>query len=180
MNITVYLGASFGNDPIYRETAVEIGKWIAAEGHTLIYGGSAVGLMGVIADTVIENGGEVIGIEPQFFIDEGLLHEGITKTIATETMAERRLMMMDMGDAYIAIPGGVGTLDEISEVIVMATLGKHARPCILYNKNGYYDPLKEMFDRMTSAGFVTEENRAKIQFAGSLEEISSIVENAKQ
>lgn len=176
MKITVYLGASFGNDPIYKETAVEIGRWIARDGHTLIYGGSGVGLMGVLADTVMENGGEVIGIEPQFFIDAGMLHEGITKTITTETMAERRLMMMEMGDAFIAIPGGVGTLDEISEVIVMMTLGDHDKPCILYNKNGYYDPLREMFDRMTEAGFVTEENRRKIRFAETLEEIKELVQ----
>ena len=176
MNITVYLGASFGNDPVYRDTAAEIGRWIAGEGHTLVYGGSGVGLMGVLADTVMENGGEVIGIEPRFFLEQGLLHEGITRTIATETMAERRLLMMEMGDAYIAIPGGVGTLDEISEVMVMANLGKHDKPCVIYNKNGYYEPLKEMIDRMVSAGFVTEENRRKICFADSLEEIRDFIE----
>ena len=111
MNITVYLGARTGNEPVFRETAAEIGKWIAKAGHRLIYGGSAIGLMGVLADAVMEGGGEVIGVEPQFFIDDGFLHEGITKTIPTATMAERRLLMMEMGDAFIALPGGIGTLD---------------------------------------------------------------------
>ncbi len=175
MNITVYLGARPGNDPAFREAALEIGRWIAAEGHRLIYGGSAVGLMGVLADAVIEGGGEVIGVEPRFFIEDGFLHEGITKTIPTETMAERRLLMMEMGDAYIALPGGAGTLDEISEVIVMAGLGKHRKPCIIYNKNGYYDPLMNMFDRIEAADFMTREAREKIIFASSLDEIRRAV-----
>lgn len=175
MNITVYLGSRPGNEPLFRETALEIGKWIARAGHRLIYGGSRVGLMGVLADAVMEGGGEVIGVEPRFFIDDGFLHDGITETIPTETMAERRLLMMEMGDAYIALPGGVGTLDEISEVIVMAGLDKHQKPCILYNKNGYYDLLRGMFDKMTKSDFMTEEVRNRIIFADSLADIRRAV-----
>ena len=175
MNITVYLGAREGNEPVFRETAKEIGRWIAEAGHRLIYGGSEIGLMGVLANAVMENGGEVSGVEPQFFIDDGFLHDGITKTVSTETMAERRILMMEMGDAYIALPGGVGTLDEISEVIVMATLGKHRNPCIIYNKNGYYDLLRGMFDRMADTDFMTREARARIIFAESLDDIKRAV-----
>ena len=175
MNITVYLGAREGNEPVFREAAAEIGKWIAEAGHRLIYGGSGIGLMGVLADAAMESGGEVIGVEPQFFIDDGFLHEGITKTIPTETMAERRLLMMEMGDAFIALPGGIGTLDEISEVIVMAALGKHKKPCILYNKNGYYDLLRGMFDRMMHYEFMAEEARDRIVFADTLEDIQRAV-----
>lgn len=175
MNITVYLGAREGNEPVFRETAAEVGKWIAEAGHRLIYGGSGIGLMGVLADAAMESGGEVIGVEPQFFIDDGFLHEGITKTIPTETMAERRLLMMEMGDAFIALPGGIGTLDEISEVIVMAALGKHKKPCILYNKNGYYDLLRGMFDRMTNYEFMAEDARNRIVFADTLEDIQRAV-----
>ena len=174
MNITVYLGSSFGNSPIYREAAEEIGTWIAESGHRLIYGGSRVGLMGVLADAVLRGGGEVTGVEPQFFLDAGLLHEGITETIPTETMAERRIIMMEKGDVYIALPGGSGTLDEISEVIVMAGLGKHHKPCILYNKGGFYDPLREVYDSMLQAGFLAKETRAKIIFADSIEQIDAI------
>lgn len=175
MNITVYLGSRFGNDPVYRETAAEIGRWIAEDGHRLIYGGSGVGLMGVLADAAIAGGAEVIGVEPRFFIEEGLLHEGITKTIPTETMAERRLLMMEMGDAFVAIPGGVGTLDEISEVMVMLNLMKIDKPCILYNKNGYYDPLRDMLDRMAKADFLTGESREKILFADSVDDIRRMI-----
>ena len=175
MNITVYLGARSGNEPVFREAALELGEWIAKAGHRLIYGGSGIGLMGVLADAVMEGGGEVIGVEPQFFIDDGFLHEGITKTIPTQTMAERRLLMMEMGDAFIALPGGIGTLDEISEVIVMGGLNKHQKPCILYNKNGYYDLLRGMFDRMTDFGFMTKEVRERIIFAETLEDIQCAV-----
>lgn len=175
MNITVYLGAREGNEPVFRETALEVGRWIADAGHRLIYGGSGIGLMGLLADAAMEGGGEVIGVEPQFFIDEGFLHEGITRTIPTETMAERRLLMMEMGDAFIALPGGIGTLDEISEVIVMAALGKHRKPCILYNKNGYYDLLRGLFDQMTKYGFLTKEARDRIIFADTLDDIQRAV-----
>ena len=168
MKIAVYLGSSFGNDPAFRESAEEIGSWIARAGHTLIYGGSGVGLMGTLADAALRFGGEVVGVEPQFFIDDGLVHEGIAKTVATETMAERKVLMMEMGEAYIALPGGIGTLDEISEVIALATLDKHAKPCIIYNKNGYYDSLKAVFDDMVAAGFLTEDARGKVCFADSL------------
>ena len=175
MNITVYLGAREGNEPVFRETALEVGRWIAQAGHRLIYGGSRIGLIGVLADAVMEGGGEVIGVEPQFFIDDGFLHEEITKTIPTETMAERRLLMMDMGDAYIALPGGIGTLDEISEAIVMASLGKHKKPCILYNKNGYYNLLRDLFDQMTRYEFMAREARDRIIFADTLEDIQRAV-----
>ena len=175
MNITVYLGAREGNEPVFRETALEVGRWIAQAGHRLIYGGSRIGLMGVLADAVMEGGGEVIGVEPQFFIDDGFLHEEITKTIPTETMAERRLLMMEMGDVYIALPGGIGTLDEISEVIVMASLGKHKKPCILYNKNGYYNLLRDLFDQMTRYEFMAREARDRIIFADTLEDIQRAV-----
>ncbi|MBE5996299.1 MAG: TIGR00730 family Rossman fold protein [Lachnospiraceae bacterium] len=174
MNITVYLGAREGKHPRYREAAVEVGRWIAENGHTLIYGGSEIGLMGVLANTVMEGGGTVIGVEPQFFIDDGLLHAGITKTIPVGTMSERRDKMMELGEGFIALPGGAGTLDEISEVIVMASLGKHGKPCVLYNKGGYYDKLAEFYDQMTEEGFLPESSRRKIIFAENIDEIDAV------
>lgn len=168
-----------GNDPSFREAAEEIGRMIAGEGDTLIYGGSGVGLMGILADAALSGGAEVIGVEPQFFLDRGLLYEGITKTIPTETMAERKVLMMEMGDAYIALPGGIGTLDEITEVITLAALDRHRKPCILYNKNGYYDPLAEVFDRMTAAGFLSEAARKKVHFAADADEIRAILKGTR-
>lgn len=175
MRIAVYLGSSFGNDPAYREAADEIGGRIAREGHTLIYGGSRVGLMGVLADAALREGGEVIGVEPRFFIEEGLVHEGITETIPTETMSERKTVMMEMADAYVAIPGGIGTLDEISEVIALLAVDRHARPCVLYNKKGYYDTLEAFFDEMTAAGFLAEKARRQIVFADTVDGVMEAV-----
>ncbi len=168
-----------GNDPSFREAAEEIGRMIAEEGDTLIYGGSGVGLMGILADAALSGGAEVIGVEPQFFLDRGLLHEGITKTIPTETMAERKALMLEMGDAYIALPGGIGTLDEITEAITLAALDRHRKPCILYNKNGYYDPLAEVFDRMTAAGLMSEEAGKKVHFAADADEIREILKGTR-
>ena len=175
MNIAVYLGSNFGNDPAYKEAAEEIGSWIAKNGHTLIYGGSKVGLMGVLADAALREGGEVIGVEPQFFLDAGLVHEGITKTIPTETMAERKVIMMELSDAFIALPGGSGTLDEISEVIVLAALGKIKKPCILYNKAGFYEPLMALYCKMRDAGFMTDESVKLIRMISTPEELEKIL-----
>ena len=175
MNITVYLGSSFGNRPEFREAAEEIGTWIGKSGHRLIYGGSAVGLMGVLADSALAAGAEVIGVEPQFFLDEGLEHTGITKTIPTETMAERKVMMMELGDAFVALSGGAGTLDEISEVIVLAALNKHDKPCVLYDKNGFYEPLRAVYDRMVEAGLMSPDARKKVIFADTVEAVGRAV-----
>ena len=111
MNITVYLGAFEGNDPALAEAVRELGTWIGRSGNALVYGGSKSGLMGVIADSVLEAGGEVTGVEPQFFIDEEVQHEGLTKLIITKDMAERKAKMIELGDAFIAFPGGTGTLE---------------------------------------------------------------------
>ncbi len=117
MNIVVYLGANFGNDPALCEAVRELGAWIGASGNSLVYGGSRSGLMGVIADSVLDNGGAVTGVEPQFFIDEGYQHEGLTSLIITKDMTERKAKMIELGDAFIAFPGGTGTLEEIAEVM---------------------------------------------------------------
>ena len=175
MNIAVYLGSSFGNDPSFKEVTAEVGTRIAREGHTLIYGGSAMGLMGVLADSALAEGGEVIGVEPQFFLDEGLEHPGITRTIPTETMAERKTIMMDMADAYVALPGGIGTLDEISEVAALAAIDRHGKPCVIFNKNGYYDLLGQFLDKMVTDGLLIPEGRERIRFVESTDEMMDAI-----
>ena len=117
MNITVYLGAFEGNDPALADEVKKLGTWIGESGHSLIYGGSKSGLMGVIAESVLEAGGDVTGVEPQFFVDAELQYDEITKLIVTENMEERKTKMIELGDAFIAFPGGTGTLEEISEVM---------------------------------------------------------------
>lgn len=175
MNITVYLGSASGNDPKYAAEVKRLGTWIGGSGHRLIYGGSRIGLMGELAEAVLQAGGEVIGVEPGFFVSSCLQHDGITQLIVTETMAERKEKLIALGDAYIAFPGGTGTLEEISEVMSQVRLGHNESPCIILNLDGYYEPLRAMLDVMVSEGFLDEESRSKFLFAGDLEEIKEIL-----
>ena len=176
MNITVYLGALEGNDPMLKEAAKELGTWIGENNHTLIYGGSKSGLMGHIAESVLSAGGEVIGIEPQFFIDEELQYDGLTELIITKDMTERKTKMIELGDAFIAFPGGTGTLEEISEVMSKISLKQLDAPCIFYNLNDYYKGMKELMSHMIEMGLSTDEKQNGIYFADNLEEIKNIIE----
>ena len=175
MNITVYLGANKGNDPAFREAAAELGNWIGESGNALVYGGSKSGLMGVIAESVLKAGGQATGVEPRFFMDAELQYDGLTELIVTEDMAERKTKMIELGDAFIAFPGGTGTLEEISEVMSKVSLGHLDAPCILYNLNGYYDSLKQLLDRMIEKGLSTAERQKNIFFASDLEQIRSLL-----
>ena len=175
MNIVVYLGARPGKNPLFREKARELGAWIAGQGHRLVYGGSAIGLMGELADAVLSAGGEVTGVEPRFFVDAVLQHQGVQDLIVVETMQERKQKMISLGDAFIAFPGGTGTLEEISEIISMTCLGLTDKPCIIYNINGYYNILADYLDQMVAEGFMTPENRGKIFFAEGTADLESIL-----
>ena len=136
MNITVYLGANHGKDPMLTKAVRELGTWIGKSGNSLVYGGSKAGLMGELAESVLQAGGKVLGIEPQFFIDMGLEYPEITKLIVTKDMAERKAKLIANGDAFITFPGGTGTLEEISEVLSKLCLGHLDAPCLIYNLNG--------------------------------------------
>ena len=150
MNITVYLGANKGNNNKFADAAKELGSFIGKRGDTLVYGGSKAGLMGILADSVLANNGQVIGVEPQMFIDREVQHDTITKLIVTRDLPERKAKMIELGDAFIAFPGGTGTLDEITEIMSFVSLGLIDVPCILYNLDGYYDGLKVLLDTMIS------------------------------
>ncbi len=175
MNITVYLGATMGNDPRLEAEVRRLGRWIGESGHALIYGGSKAGLMGALAESVLQSGGEVTGVEPQFFIDMGYEYPQITRLIVTQDMTERKTKMIELGDAFIAFPGGTGTLEEISEVMSKVSLGHLGAPCILYNLNGYYDGLKTLLAHMIATGLSSPEKQQDIHFADSLEEIQQIL-----
>lgn len=175
MNITVYLGANEGNDPGLRKAVEELGTWIGNSGNALIYGGSKSGLMGAIADSVLQAGGEVIGVEPNFFIESELQHEDLTKLIVTKDMSERKNLMIALGEAFIAFPGGTGTLEEIAEVMSKVSLKHMDAPCILYNLNGYYDHLKALLHHMIEKGLSSEERQEGIYFAENLGEIKGIL-----
>ena len=176
MNITVYLGANFGNDLRLKTACEELGTWIGKSGNNLVYGGSKSGLMGVLAENVLNNGGEVIGVEPQFFIDQGLEYKEITKLYITEDMPSRRSKMIELGDAFIAFPGGTGTLEEIAEVMCKVSLKHLDAPCIIYNLNGYYNDIKNFLNCMIDNGFSSKERQNGIYFANNLEDIKTIIE----
>ena len=171
MNITVYLGALQGNDPVLKDAVKELGTWIGENNHTLIYGGSKSGLMGHIAESVLSAGGKVIGIEPQFFIDEELQYDGLTELIITKDMTERKTKMIELGDAFIAFPGGTGT-----EVMSKISLKQLDAPCIFYNLNDYYKGMKELMSHMIEMGLSTDEKQKGIYFADHLEDIKNIIE----
>ena len=178
MNITVYLGASVGNDPAFLPAVQELGDWIGANGHALVYGGSKSGLMGALADSVLEAGGHVTGVEPSFFIEAEFQHDGIDDLIVTSDMAERKAKMIELGDAFIAFPGGTGTLEEIAEVMSQVSLKQLKAPCILYNLNGYYDHLKALLEHMIEKGLSSPDRQQGIHFAAGLAEIQEILRQA--
>ena len=176
MNITVYLGANEGNDPALKTAVRELGTWIGESGNSLVYGGSKSGLMGELAESVLAAGGTVTGVEPQRFIDEGFLYDAITELIVTPDITERKTKMIELGDAFIAFPGGTGTLDEIAEIMSKVALQDLDAPCILYNLNGYYHGLKILLDQMITMGLSSEEKLQGIYFASDLSEIQKILE----
>ena len=178
MNITVYLGANEGNDPCLRKAVEELGAWIGNRGHALVYGGSQSGLMGILADSVLTAGGEVIGVESQFFIKNELQHDGLTKLIVTKNMSERKNKMIALGEAFIAFPGGTGTLEEIAEVMSKVSLKQLHAPCIFYNLHGYYDDLKALLHHMVEKGLSSKERQEGIYFAENLDEIERILKRA--
>ena len=179
MKITVFCGANNGKSESYIKNATELGGWIADNNHTLVYGGGKIGLMGVIADTVLENRGEVIGIMPQFLVDREISHTGITEFIIVDDMSARKAKLVDLGDVFIALPGGPGTLEEISQVISWVRVGKKDAPCILMNVDGYYDFLEQYFDKMVEEGFLTKEDRKNTLFTDNIEEMERFIFNYK-
>ena len=178
MKITVYLGASEGNDPALKTAVQELGRWIGQSGNALVYGGSRSGLMGAIADSVLLSGGEVTGVEPRCFIENEFQHDGLTRLIVTEDMTERKRKMIELGHAFIAFPGGTGTLEEIAEVMSKVSLGHLDAPCILYDLDGYYAGLKALLAHMVEMGLSSPERQNGIYFVKNLDEIKSILKRA--
>ena len=180
MNITVYLGANEGIDPELKRAVRELGAWIGKSGNALVYGGSKNGLMGEIAESVLDAGGPVTGVEPQFFIDAGYEYDRLTKLIVTKDMAERKAKMIELGDAFIAFPGGTGTLEEIAEVMSKVSLKHLDAPCILYDLNGYYSGLRELLRHMIEAGLSSEERQKGIFFADKLSQIVQLLQEHRR
>ncbi|MFD2043000.1 TIGR00730 family Rossman fold protein [Ornithinibacillus salinisoli] len=152
--IAVYCGSSTGVDPIYMKEAKRLGEVLVENGLDLVYGGATVGCMGAVADAVMEAGGKVIGVIPEKLQNVELAHHQLTELHVTKTMHERKALMAEYADGFIALPGGSGTLEEWFEVFTWAQLGYHNKPCALLNINKYYSPLLSLFDHMIEQGFV--------------------------
>jgi uncharacterized protein (TIGR00730 family) len=161
-SLCVYCGSSPGLRPSYMEAAEAFGRLLAAEGITLVYGGGNVGLMGAVADSVLRAGGNVIGVIPEQMVAKELAHNGLTKLHRVESMHERKLKMAELSDAFVALPGGVGTMDEIFEAITWMQLGIHSKPCAFLDVEQYYVPLFEFLDHMAEQRFIKKEHLAAL------------------
>jgi uncharacterized protein (TIGR00730 family) len=163
--VCVYAGSNPGNDLIYAQAARELADLLAERGIGLVYGGGRVGLMGVLADTALAAGGEVIGVMPQALVDREIAHEGLTELRVVASMHERKALMAELSDAFVAVPGGIGTLEELIEIYTWSQLGIHAKPCGVLNVAGYYDHLAAFLDHAVAAGFLKAEHRAVLSVA---------------
>lgn len=157
--LCVFCGANGGRDPVYRAAAQALGALLAREGVGLVYGGASIGLMGAVADAARAAGGEVIGVIPRALMKREIAHAGLADLRVVGSMHERKALMAELSDAFVALPGGYGTLDELCEVLTWAQLGFHAKPIALFDVDGYWEPLGAMFDRAAERGFIGAANR---------------------
>jgi uncharacterized protein (TIGR00730 family) len=169
--VCVFSGSSPGADLAYRAAAVDLGHRLAARGIGVVYGGASVGLMGAVADAALEGGGPVIGVIPQSLVDREVAHAGLTDLRVVGSMHERKALMAELSDAFVALPGGVGTLEELFEVYTWNQLGLHAKPLGLFNVRGYYDGLARFLDHAVEERFVTRESRAMLLVSEQLDDL---------
>ena len=161
--VCVYCGSSVGSRDEYTQAARDLGRLLASRGLRTVYGAGNIGLMGVLADAALEAGGEVIGVIPEALVERELAHNGVTDLRIVHSMHERKALMADLSDAFIALPGGFGTFEELCEMLTWLQLGIHQKPCGLLNVAGYYDPLITMFDHATEERFLRPQHRNLLQ-----------------
>ncbi|TWE06712.1 hypothetical protein FB481_105198 [Pseudomonas sp. AG1028] len=159
MRLCIFCGSNAGSNPVYLEAATRLGKTLAEAGIGLVYGGASVGLMGAVANAALEAGGEVIGVIPRSLWEKEVAHTGLDDLRIVDSMHQRKALMAELSDGFIALPGGVGTLEELFEVWTWAQLGHHQKPCALLNINGYYDRLTAFLDHMVDEAFVKAPHR---------------------
>ncbi|HXR39984.1 MAG TPA: TIGR00730 family Rossman fold protein [Terracidiphilus sp.] len=173
--LAVYCGSATGNDPAFLAEARALGAAIAAAGLGLVYGGASVGLMGAVADAALGGGAEVIGVLPDVLAGKEIVHTGLTRLELVSTMHERKARMAHLADAFLILPGGYGTLEELLEVVTWAQLRLHAKPCILINTAGYWNGLLQFLDTAVVAGFLKQKNRNLLRVAHSAAEAVGMV-----
>jgi len=173
--LAVYCGSASPADGRYLALAGAVGRELAARGIGVVYGGGRLGLMGALADAALAAGGEVIGVIPAALSGKEIAHDGLSELHVVGSMHERKALMADLSDAFIALPGGFGTMDEFCEILTWAQLRIHAKPVGLLNASGYYDELIALFDKMVREGFVTARNRMLVYSAESIDELLDLV-----
>src|SRR6201998_2250132 len=168
--VAVYCGSARGNDPAFLTEAAALRTAIASAGLGLVYGGASVGLMGAVADAALAGGAEVIGVLPEILSGSEIAHRGLTRLEMVPTMHERKARMVKLADAFLMLPGGYGTFDELMEIVTWKQLRLHAKPCVLINTAGYWDPLLSFLDRAVDAGFLKLENRRLLEVVATAED----------
>lgn len=177
MNICLYGASSNEIDEIFISLTEDLGEKIAKKGHNLVYGGGAAGLMGAAARGVKKGGGKVIGVAPSFFQVDGVLFSDCDELIYTETMRQRKQIMEERADAFVAVPGGIGTFDELFEILSLKQLGRHNKPVAVFNIDGYFDSLEAMLQMAVERKFMTAKSRELIKVVSSAEELIEYFEN---
>jgi uncharacterized protein (TIGR00730 family) len=175
--IALYCGSRQGNNPIYLEKAIALAKGLAEHHFGLVYGGASIGLMGQVADTMLQNGGQAIGVIPEFMLDYEIAHHQLTELHVVKTMHERKAMMAERASAFVALPGGLGTFEEILEIATWGQLNQHQKPMMLYNVNGFYNPLIQQLDMAMREGFLPPQHRAKLIVCEHADQIYSAIKN---
>ena len=175
-SICIYCGSNPGTRPEYIEQAQVFARMLARRGIRVVYGGASVGIMGAIADAALAEGGTVVGVIPQSLVDREVAHDGLTQLIVTSSMHERKARMADLSDAFVALPGGIGTLEEIFEIWTWSQLGLHEKPCGLLNIGGYYDSLERFLDETVVNGFLGSGHRSMLLTADTGETLLSAFE----
>ncbi|MEP0233185.1 TIGR00730 family Rossman fold protein [Roseibium sp.] len=177
-SVCVYCGSSFGTDPVYEATATRLGQLLAETGLRLVYGGGSVGLMGTVAKAVLDEGGQVTGIIPHFLEKREEMLDAVTDLTITENMHERKQLMFQKADAFIVLPGGIGTLEEAVEMMTWAQLGQHKKPVLLANVNGFWSPLLELLDHMRAQGFIRPDSEVPYLVANRIEDAIPMLTDA--
>lgn len=175
--IALYCGSRSGNKPIYQEKAIALAQGLAKQGFGLVYGGASIGLMGQVADAMISHGGEAVGVIPEFMLDYEIAHHQLTELHVVQTMHERKALMAERASAFVALPGGLGTFEEILEVATWGQLNQHQKPMMIYNVNGFYDTLIAQLDHAVEEGFLPPQHRAKVIVCNHAEQIYSAIAN---
>ncbi len=178
-SLTVFCGSNFGNHPSYLQACDELADLLVTRNMQLVFGGSHMGLMGRLADAVLSRGGKVTGVIPERLVEKEIAHTGLTSLIVVKTMHERKARMAELCDGFLALPGGIGTIEEIMEVYTWNQLGYHAKPCALLNINGYYDHLNAFMEHMVNAKFLKAEHRALLLSGDNIETLIDEMANIR-